>query len=192
MKLKISLITNCLLVLTLVVSLVGLYTKMNKLENTIMSLNYNQNLMLQQLEESENNITNINKEVKDIDKLINKYSKQFGVDKNLVKSIVQIESGGKQEVISSAGCVGLGQLAPNTAKSLGVNPYDTEDNIKGTVKYLAHLQKKFNGDTTKVIASYNAGPTAVTKHNGIPPYKETQNYVKKVKKEKSRLDAESK
>lgn len=192
MKLKLSLITNCLLVVTLVVSLVGLYTKINKLEDTIMSLNYNQGLMLQQLEESENNITSINKEVKDIDKLINKYSKQFGVDKNLVHAVTLVESGKKQEVISQAGAIGIGQLTKNTAKAMNVNPYDTEDNIKGTVKYLAYLHKKFNGDTTKVIASYNAGPTAVTKYNGIPPYKETQNYVKKVKQEKIKLDAKTK
>ena len=126
MKLKLSLITNCLLVITLVVSLVGLYTKMNKLENTIMSLNYNQSLMLQQLEESENNITNINKEVKDIDKLINKYSKQFGVDKNLVKAVAKIESGGKQEVVSNAGAVGT-IFALKRKKELDKFAYDDFD-----------------------------------------------------------------
>lgn len=192
MKLKLSLITNCLLVVTLVVSLVGLYTKMNKLENTISDLNYNQNLMLQQLEESENNITSINKEVKDIDKLINKYSKQFGVDKNLVHAVAIVESGKKQEVISHSGAIGTMQLLPSTAKAMGENPYSTEGNIRAGVKYLAYLQKKFNGDTTKVIAGYNAGETAVIKNNGVPPYKETQNYVKKVKQEKIKLDAKTK
>ena len=60
------------------------------------------------------------------------------------------------------------------------NAYDTESNIRAGVKYLAYLNKKFNGDTDKVIAGYNAGPNAVVKHQGIPPYKETQNYVKSI------------
>lgn len=188
MKLKLSLVTNCLLVLTLTISMISLNNKMNNMESTISSLNYSQTLILRQLEESENNITNINKEVKDIDKLIVKYSKQFGVEPNLVKAVAQVESGKKQEKVSHAGAVGVMQVLPSTARAMGENPYNTEGNIKAGVKYLAYLQNKFNGDTNKVIAGYNAGETAVIKNGGVPPYKETQNYVKKVKNEKNKLD----
>lgn len=159
----------------------GIISKLNKLEDIITELNYNQSLILQQLEESE-------KEINDIDKLINKYAKEFGVDKNLCHAVAIVESGKKQEVVSHAGAVGTMQVLPSTAKAMGENPYETSGNIRAGVKYLAYLNKKFNGDTDKVIAGYNAGETVVMKHNGIPPYKETQQYVKKVKKEKAKLD----
>ena len=165
----------------LILSLIGMTYKLNKLENIITSLNYNQTLILRQLEESE-------KEIKDIDKLIDKYAKQFGVDKKLCHAVAIVESGKKQEVISSSGAVGVMQVLPQTAKAMSENAYDTESNIRAGVKYLAYLNNKFSGDTDKVIASYNAGPNAVVKHQGVPPYKETQNYVKKVKKEKAKLE----
>lgn len=79
------------------------------------------------------------------------------------------------------------QLTPTTAKAFGVNPYNKEENIHGGVKYLSYLNKKFNNDSIKVIASYNAGETAVLRHNGVPPYKETQNYVAKVLKAKENM-----
>lgn len=165
----------------LILALIGMTYKLNKLENIITSLNYNQTLILRQLEESE-------KEIKDIDKLIDKYAKQFGVDKKLCHAVAIVESGKKQEIVSSSGAVGVMQVLPQTAKAMSENAYDTESNIRAGVKYLAYLNKKFNGDTDKVIAGYNAGPNAVVKHQGIPPYKETQNYVKKVKKEKAKLE----
>lgn len=165
----------------LILALIGMTYKLNKLENIITSLNYNQTLILRQLEESE-------KEIKDIDKLIDKYAKQFGVDKKLCHAVAIVESGKKQEIVSSSGAVGVMQVLPQTAKAMSENAYDTESNIRAGVKYLAYLNKKFNGDTDKVIAGYNAGPNAVVKHQGVPPYKETQNYVKKVKKEKAKLE----
>jgi soluble lytic murein transglycosylase-like protein len=165
----------------LILALIGMTYKLNKLENIITSLNYNQTLILRQLEESE-------KEIKDIDKLIDKYAKQFGVDKKLCHAVAIVESGKKQEIDSSSGAVGVMQVLPQTAKAMSENAYDTESNIRAGVKYLAYLNKKFNGDTDKVIAGYNAGPNAVVKHQGVPPYKETQNYVKKVKKEKAKLE----
>lgn len=165
----------------LILALIGMTYKLNKLENIITSLNYNQTLILRQLEESE-------KEIKDIDKLIDKYAKQFGVDKKLCHAVAIVESGKKQEIVSSSGAVGVMQVLPQTAKAMSENAYDIESNIRAGVKYLAYLNKKFNGDTDKVIAGYNAGPNAVVKHQGIPPYKETQNYVKKVKKEKAKLE----
>lgn len=162
--------------------------KITLLEEKLVNLTYNQGLILMQLEESENNINSINKEVSYIDSLIDKYAKQLGVDKNLCHAVAIVESNKKQNIVSSANSIGVYQLQPNTAKSLGVNPYDIEQNIKGGVTYLKHLQDKFNGNTDLVIAGYNAGPNAVQKHNGVPPYKETQKYVQKVKKEKEKLE----
>lgn len=165
----------------LILSLIGMTYKLNKLENIITSLNYNQTLILRQLEESE-------KEIKDIDKLIDKYAKQFGVDKKLCHAVAIVESGKKQEVISQSNSIGVFQLQPSTAKGLGVNPYDTEQNILGGIKYLSYLNKKFNGDTDLILASYNSGVGNVSKYNGIPPFNETHSYIKKVKKERDKLN----
>lgn len=165
----------------LILALIGMTYKLNKLENIITSLNYNQTLILRQLEESE-------KEIKDIDKLIDKYAKQFGVDKKLCHAVAIVESGKKQEVISQSNSIGVFQLQPSTAKGLGVNPYDTEQNILGGIKYLSYLNKKFNGDTDLILASYNSGVGNVSKYNGIPPFNETHSYIKKVKKERDKLN----
>lgn len=165
----------------LLCSLIGMMYKMNKLENIITTLNYNQTLILRQLEESE-------REISDIDKLIDKYSKQFGVDKNLAHAVAIVESGKKQEIVSHSGAVGVMQVMPQTAKAMGENPYSTEGNIRAGIKYLSYLDKKFNGDTDLILAGFNSGIGNVKKYNGIPPFKETQAYIKKVKKEKVRLD----
>jgi hypothetical protein len=98
-----------------------------------------------------------------------------------VQAVIAQESGGQPRVVSKAGAIGLGQLMPATARGLGVtDPYNPEQNIKGTVKYLAQQLKTFGGDKQKALAAYNAGPGAVKKYGGIPPYKETQNYVKAI------------
>ena len=158
------------------------------LNKKINKLTFNQELMLSQIKETEDEVKHTRQE---IDVLLDKYSKKFGVEPALVHAVAQVESGKKQSAISKSKAVGVMQLMPSTAKYLKVNPYNTEDNIKGGVKYLSILQQRFK-DEDKVIASYNAGPTAVDKHDGVPPYKETQNYVKKVKKEKQKYLDKSK
>ena len=178
-----------LLFIIFIITLICFSYRIDKLENNINELKDHETLILLQLETEEKDINKVNTKVLNLDTIINKYSKQYNIEPNLVKAVVKVESGNNPNVVSKSGAIGLGQLTPNTAKAMGVNPYNPEDNIKGTVKYLDYLSKKFNGDTEKVIASYNAGPNAVKKHNGIPPYKETQNYVKKVKQEKAKLDA---
>ena len=117
----------------------------------------------------------------DIDNYIQKYSKEFGIDENLVRGVVKAESGFNPNAKSPVGAMGLMQLMPATAKSMGIdNPYDAEQNIKGGVKYLKGLLDRFGGDKEKAVAAYNAGAGAVNKYGGVPPYKETQNYVKRV------------
>ena len=112
--------------------------------------------------------------------LIDKYSQKYNLDKNLVKAVVQQESGFNSNAVSSAGALGLMQLMPSTAKDLGVrNPFDAEQNIAGGTKYLKNLINKY--DSVKLgLAAYNAGSGAVQKYGGIPPYRETQNYVKNI------------
>lgn len=102
-----------------------------------------------------------------------------GVDPNFLAAIILSESGGNQSAISSAGAIGLGQLMPDTAAGLGVNPYDANENIYGSAKYAAGLYRQF-GDYRLAAAGYNAGGQAVVDYGGVPPYQETQNYVEKV------------
>jgi len=184
MKIKKEAITWTLLIILLFTMIY----KINKMEKNIISLKNNETLILLQLENEENNLKNINAKVVNIDNIIKKYSKIYGVEENLVKAVIKVESGGNQNARSSAGAIGLAQLTPATAKAMGVNPYTPDGNIKGATKYLAYLKEKFNGDTDLILASYNAGPNAVKKYNGVPPYKETKNYITKVKQEKAKLD----
>jgi len=109
-------------------------------------------------------------------------AKQFNVDPALVKAIAQTESGWNQDSISPQGAIGVMQLMPSTAASLGVNPNNIDQNIYGGVKYLKQMLDTFNGNVELAVAAYNAGPGAVKKYGKVPPYSETQNYVRKVLK----------
>ncbi len=108
-------------------------------------------------------------------------SEKYNVDINLLKAIAKAESGFNAGAVSSAGAIGVMQLMPSTAKSLGVsNAYNAYENIMGGAKLIASNIKKYNGDISLALAAYNAGGGNVDKYGGIPPFKETQNYVKKV------------
>ena len=84
------------------------------------------------------------------------------------------------KAVSATGAVGVMQLMPETAESLGVNPYDAEQNISGGAQYLKQMLDTFDGDLRKAVAAYNAGPEAVREYGGVPPYSETQQYVSSV------------
>lgn len=102
-----------------------------------------------------------------------------GIPEDLFLTLVKQESGFKPSAVSSAGAIGLAQLMPGTAKYLGVDPTDPVQNLDGGARYLKEQYDKF-GRWDLALAAYNAGPGAVEKHGGIPPYKETQNYVKAI------------
>ena len=103
----------------------------------------------------------------------------FGLDPSLLKALLWTESHFCPQAVSPVGARGLGQLMPATAAALGVNPHDPVQNIYGAAKYLRQMWDQFH-DWTFAIAAYNAGPGAVRRYRGVPPYRETQNYVRKV------------
>lgn len=117
----------------------------------------------------------------DFDEIIKKAAATYNVPEKLISSIIKQESNFNPLATSSAGASGLMQLMPGTAKYLGVtNSLDPEQNIMGGAKYISQMLAQFDGNIETALAAYNAGPGAVKKYAGIPPYKETQNYVKKV------------
>lgn len=117
----------------------------------------------------------------EIDNLIEKYADKNGLDSDFVKAVINQESGFNPDATSHCGAMGLMQLMPSTAQGLGVtNAYDAEQNIMGGTKYLKGLMDRFDNNKSLALAAYNAGPNAVKKYGGIPPYMETQNYVKNV------------
>ncbi|MEJ5350740.1 MAG: transglycosylase SLT domain-containing protein [Melioribacteraceae bacterium] len=119
--------------------------------------------------------------LKKYDDLIEEASKEFGIDKNVIKSIILAESAANHRAVSPAKAKGLMQLMDSTAAEMGVrNIFDPKENIYGGTKYLAKMLRQYNGDLKLALAAYNAGPQNVEKYKGIPPFEETQNYITKV------------
>ena len=129
---------------------------------------------------------------KQIETWINEASETLDMDKNLLRAVIRQESGGNSLARSDKGAKGLMQLMDLTAKEMGVvNPYSGRQNVMGGAKYLKQLLARFNGDESKALAAYNAGPGTVEQYGGIPPYEETQNYVKNVLKYREQLSQEA-
>jgi soluble lytic murein transglycosylase-like protein len=115
------------------------------------------------------------------DNLVRSIAQKYRVEHTLIHSIIRAESNYDRFAVSPKGALGLMQLMPATAIQYGVkNVFDPRDNIEGGVKYLKDLIKLYNGNTKLVLAAYNAGQEAVKKYNGIPPYRETKNYIYKI------------
>ena len=120
-------------------------------------------------------------QTKSLNDIFDEAADKYNINVNLLKAVAKAESDFNTNDTSSVGAMGIMQLMPETAKELGVtDAYDAEQNIMGGAKYLSRLLKKYNGDTSLALAAYNAGSGNVDKYGGIPPFKETQNYVKKV------------
>lgn len=106
---------------------------------------------------------------------------RFGVDRNLVDAVAWQESRYNPRALSTAGAMGVMQLMPGTARQLGVyNPHDVEQNVAGGTAYLRQQLERFGNNVPLALAAYNAGPGAVMKYGGIPPYRETQDYVRQI------------
>lgn len=117
----------------------------------------------------------------DYEAIAEHYALKFGLEPSLVKKVIQVESNWNPYAVSRSGAMGLMQLMPETAKLLGVkDPFDPEENIRAGVRYLKYLLDLFDGDIERALAAYNAGPTVVIKHNGVPPINETIRYLKKI------------
>ena len=115
-----------------------------------------------------------------LEPLIQRHSDAQNLDPRLVRALIQAESGYNKRALSNKGAIGLMQLMPDTASDLKVNPYDPDQNIKGGTMYLRQMIDHFAGKVELAVAAYTAGPGAVEKHGGIPPFAETRDYVKRV------------
>lgn len=129
------------------------------------------------LSEAQNNSdTNI-----DLNPIFQKAAKMYDISEELLKAVAKAESDFDTNCVSSSGAKGIMQLMPETAKGLGVTDcFDPEQNIMGGAKYLSQKLKEFDQNVELALAAYNAGSGSVNKYGGIPPYTETQNYVKKI------------
>jgi soluble lytic murein transglycosylase len=117
----------------------------------------------------------------DLEPLIAQHSEAQNLDPKLVRAVIQTESGYNRKALSNKGAMGLMQLMPATASLLNVhNPFDADENLRGGTAYLRSLIDRFAGSLELAVAAYNAGPGAVQKHRGIPPYQETREYVRRV------------
>ncbi|HNC99902.1 MAG TPA: transglycosylase SLT domain-containing protein, partial [Myxococcota bacterium] len=121
-----------------------------------------------------------------LDQAVQAASEETGLDSNLIRAVIHAESRGRTDAVSPKGALGPMQLMPATAAELGVDPRDPVENIRGGSRYLAQMKKRFGSDAL-AVAAYNAGPGAVERHGGIPPYPETQAYVREVLAQQGRL-----
>jgi len=132
-------------------------------------------------------LTNLVNSAALFDEMLVKAALEQGLEPEFVRSVARIESNLRQDAVSNKGAIGLMQLMPGTAAILGVNAHDAQENVLGGAKFLRELLLKYNGDPALALAAYNAGPGAVQKYNGVPPYLETRKYIIRVLQEYKKL-----
>ncbi|HXU44915.1 MAG TPA: lytic transglycosylase domain-containing protein [Thermoanaerobaculia bacterium] len=115
-----------------------------------------------------------------LEPLIDQHAAAQNLDPRLVKAVIQVESGYNAAALSNKGAIGLMQLMPDTARLLDVDPYDPVQNLRGGISYLRRMIDRFAGRVECALAAYNAGPGAVEKHGGVPPFPETRDYVERI------------
>jgi soluble lytic murein transglycosylase-like protein len=116
-----------------------------------------------------------------LDSIMERAAQKFGIDPDLLKAVARVESGFNPLAVSESGAMGLMQLMPGTAASLGVkDPFNSAENVEGGARYLRSLLDKYGGNKRLALAAYNAGPGAVDRHGGVPPYSETVSYLNKI------------
>lgn len=148
----------------------------NKKEAEPVKINV-ENIQKKQISPSNDSLKRLEK----YDNYIDEASKKYGIDKNIIRSVILTESAANPKAISRANAKGLMQLIDTTAEDMGVrNSFDPKQNILGGTKYLAKMLRQYNGDLKLSLAAYNAGPQNVEKHNGVPPFEETKNYIARV------------
>jgi hypothetical protein len=135
----------------------------------------------------ENQVARILHSALSYDEMLVEAAIQQGLEPEFVRSVARIESNLRQDAISNKGAIGLMQLMPETAALLGVDAHNAFDNILGGAKFLRELLLKYNGNPALALAAYNAGPGAVQKYNGVPPYFETRQYIIRVLREYKKL-----
>jgi soluble lytic murein transglycosylase-like protein len=110
-------------------------------------------------------------------------AEKYGLPPGLVRSVMKAESAFRPQAVSPKGAIGLMQLMPSTAKTLGVDPHDPAQNVDAGTRYLRELLEKYAGGLRHALAAYNAGPASVEKYGGLPPYPETLNYIRRVERD---------